>query len=580
MCRLCRLGADLDVLVSIWSLLSLRLKRRQLTRLCRCAHLRQSLQSPATYQLDEVHVRTVIQNADDLPTSLMAVRLPPYLSGLRTLACTLTRESSERSTFPQFDGHSAVHTPNTSSRLRQIRRIQRTSIGLDGVTQLRVLVLRDLSCLICECKLAEAKTFRNNITFPFPRLPRLRVLVCAGHVNNHCLTWLLSVRTQCPELLFVDLQRLTVDSLTNNPPDAPAHAAQLVEFLSWITTANHTLMLDGDMKRSCTPLLQQPVPRAADERLVEYVDLAHLIDDRDDWQMITLLSPFRQLSPSGELPASASSALSSIRVLDMRFLEATDPIVVDQLCTLPPLPALRLVVMPDCDDGDEQWWDNWDDDECMLFVDGMFHWLSSCPQLTHCDNLTLHALWIDTCTLLLDSELPSRLTSLELHDAARESDSVLDAEDCLVRCFPPVAPCPFIALQHVALPLGISESGRLDLSLANLRHLPALHSVWLMLRIIPQTAAEDEESDEEAGEQKADVEAESAFSQLSVLAGLRWLALVGAWYPFDYMGEDISEATAMAVISALFGRPLPLLRPPPPLLRPPRYSVSKLSSST
>ena len=49
--------------------------------------------------------------------------------------------------------------------------------------------------------------------------------------------------------------------------------------------------------------------------------------------------------------------------------------------------------------------------------------------------------------------------------------------------------CSFSALQYLTLPLGVTEKGRLSFRLTVLQSLPALHSLLLRVRIIPQCAA-------------------------------------------------------------------------------------------
>ena len=174
--------------------------------------------------------------------------------------------------------------------------------------------------------------------------------------------------------------------------------------------------------------------------------------------------------------------------------------------------------------------------------------------MTTLDQLPFNALWPDACHLLLNSPLPARLVSLEILDAPNLSHSIIEQESCLLHCFPPSAPFPFLSLRHLALPLGVAVSGRLSFSLTNLRHLPALQSLLIRLHITPPPAVEEE------GEEKQLVEAaearhggDSVLTQLSAISTLRWLALSGAQYPTDTGWEYVAPAAGLAVIAALFG---------------------------
>ena len=132
----------------------------------------------------------------------------------------------------------------------------------------------------------------------------------------------------------------------------------------------------------------------------------------------------------------------------------------------------------------------------------------------------MHQLWPNVCRLLVESELPSRLVSLELLDSNKQEDSVVLRESFLFDCFPAVAPFPFLSLQHLTLPLGVMPSGRLAFPLSQLRHLPALHSLLLQLRVYPSSSTGGE--DWKRWNELAD-RCEPILSQLSTISGLRWL---------------------------------------------------------
>ena len=224
-------------------------------------------------------------------------------------------------------------------------------------------------------------------------------------------------------------------------------------------------------------------------------------------------------------------------MLDLSELEAAIPIDVDVICALPPLPSLRYVVLPRCKLDDGMRW------PCN--TQGVFDWLDSCPQLTILDHLVFHQLWPNTCELLLESQLASRLISLELSETSIRHHSVLLEDMCLSRCFPVSAPFPFSSLVYLALPLTVTESGRLLFPLTRLQHLPALHSLLVTLHLQPE-----DWRGHERGMVAAFESTESAFVQLSAIRTLQQLAVVAEYIDTD----EYCDSRVQSVITALFGQ--------------------------
>ena len=156
---------------------------------------------------------------------------------------------------------------------------------------------------------------------------------------------------------------------------------------------------------------------------------------------------------------------------------------------------------------------------------------------------------------LTASGVSDGLVSLGLLDAPRQQDSVTLEEAVLFKLFDDNMnhSCSFSALQYLTLPLGVTEKGRLSFRLTVLQSLPALHSLLLRVRIIPQCAAEDcwwKHQGQAPGWGRSD----SALTELCSVRGLRWLGVTGALYPCDHVVDSVSAVQGRAMIAALFGR--------------------------
>ena len=560
------------MLLSIWQHVNLRLKLLHLLRLCRCARVRQSVLVPAAFAYDEAHIRNTCLDVQNVGDSIAAIRVPSFLAHIRSLAVTVTLD---RYTFGYSSPHFLRATLSDQSTLssasaqpadekesaekdsdsgRQPKRPKLASIGLASLTHMQTLVLD----VRCHCANKPAYGQENKEREPsdvaLPYLPALETLVLEGEISKHCLSLLLSCTTQFPRLSSISLEDFRYQHygppVANSPPFTP----ELRPFMSWLASLSHIVCLEGEMERCYLSLKQPPVAAAGDEA-VEYVRIGHPRHSRQEgWQTSAILSPFRFLSRSAAdaslssaTAASLASPWSAIRVLDCSH--AALPATVELMKLLPPLPSLQYVLPPTF--AAEQWGEPLD-------ADDVFRWLNSCPQLTTCDNITFTELWPDTCALLLASELPSRLVSLQLLDAPSYDDSILELEGCLFRCFPSSAKrSSFRALRYLQLPLGVTESGRLAFPLSRLRHLPALHSLLCDVHIVPKSAVEEAEEDEVWWTKK---EAkcrgrESALAQLSSISTLRWIAIRGGEYPWEEEEgfRTVKESTGLAFCAALFG---------------------------
>ena len=160
MCWLCHLRANSDVLVSIWQQLSLRTKLCQLTRLSRCAHIRQSLLQPAAYVYNEVHIEHTLVSGDDIGQSIAAVRLPAPLPHIRTL-CVLLSPPPHTSPPSTFDAHKTHSSPSaqvteeekgdSAAAERRPKRQRTMSVSLALLTHLKVLACIDVQCVTEWC---------------------------------------------------------------------------------------------------------------------------------------------------------------------------------------------------------------------------------------------------------------------------------------------------------------------------------------------------------------------------------------------------------------------------------------------
>ena len=246
MCQLCLLGADSDVLLSIWQHVNLRLKLRQLLRLCRCARMRQSLLTPAAFALDEAHIRNTNDKVQDLGASLAAIRLPSFLSHIRALAVSVTVTHGyygNGRTFPQL---APIDQTAASSAVladekdgdeggRQFKRSKPASIGLASLSHLHTLALLQLRCH-CAARPPYGQEHKerepSDVTLPY--LPQLRVLILNGSISKHCMSLLLSCPSQCPQLCFIDFRNLHCESYGPATGNAPPLSTSLLTFMSWL----------------------------------------------------------------------------------------------------------------------------------------------------------------------------------------------------------------------------------------------------------------------------------------------------------------------------------------------------------
>ena len=346
MCRLCELGADSDVLLSIWQHLPLRLKLRHLLRLCRCARTRQSLLTPAAFAFDQAHVRNTNVDIHEVGTSLATIRVPSFLSHIHSLSVTVTRGRHDFGRMsPHFAGSADLTSLSSSSVLlagskktgkknskkgrKQPKGPQQQPafIGLASLTHLRVLVLSKFYCH-CGDRLEYGQQYKEKqpSTAAFPFLPQLETLVLSGEFSKHCLSLIVSIPQQCPQLCFIDLHFFRYQHYGPPPADVTAFSPLLLTFMRWLASVNHTVRLDdgfdqftytsAELKQCYLSLLQPPIERTPADRAIEYVQLAPSRSGGNSWRVFTVCSPFRFLSDSGAADASVASAWSAIRVLD------------------------------------------------------------------------------------------------------------------------------------------------------------------------------------------------------------------------------------------------------------------------
>ena len=70
-------------------------------------------------------------------------------------------------------------------------------------------------------------------------------------------------------------------------------------------------------------------------------------------------------------------------------------------------------------------------------------------------------------------------------------------------CFSRSATTPFLHLKCLALPVGVSASGRLANSLTTLRHLPILESLFIRLRVLHSNNAAEERRQQARAEEES-----------------------------------------------------------------------------
>ena len=509
MCWLCRLGAASDLLVCIWQHLPLRLKLCELTHLVRCGHVRQSLLVPATFAFDEVRAQCSTLGAEDLAESIAAVRLPLHLSMIRALELTF-KPSLKDVTFPQLSRINTIERffptlfptlttagSDSAATMRQPNQRRPSSVALSSLTHLQTLVLLDLQCRHCEGDSAARDELRKRPSVPFPHLSQLTTLVMTGRANSHCLSLLLSIPVQCPQLSHVDLEGLCLqphlprraasdynDAVEEDEEeekeeqdeeggDSESTTTLLLPFTRWLAGINHSLHLHGAIHRSTVELQGQQVIAKSATR-IDYVQLCRLNpDSAREWNMTLLLSPFRFIFDS-PLEEPALATWSAVRVVDMTGLQADLLTDVELISSLPPLPSLIYAVLPLFSRYGGM--DLPSDSEI-----GVIAWLRSCPALAMLDNFTLHLAWSEAPLHLTASGVSDGLVSLGLLDAPRQQDSVTLEEAVLFKLFDDNMnhSCSFSALQYLTLPLGVTEKGRLSFRLTVLQSLPALHSLLL-----------------------------------------------------------------------------------------------------
>ena len=516
MCQLCLLGADSDVLVSILQHLPLRTKRLQLTYLCSCDQMRQSLLRPAAFAHDEVHIRTSGMAAQDIGASLAAIRVPSFLSHIRSLSATVScGRQGYVYTSPQFvdstdqsaDSSSSVvlakkktsGKKNSKKALKQPKRPQQLPfIGLASLAHLHTLYI----CCYCNSQAAyeEQHTQLDRPTVALPLMPQLRVLIVSGKVTQHCLPLLLSAPQQCPQLSFVDLHDFRFSSSKQHgapAADAKSFSPLLLPFMRWLASVNHTVRLKGELERCYLSLKQPPVERTPADRAIEYVQLAPSRADR--------------VRPARTFPCQLLQASLCARLVSLQCREAAN------------------YEVPDFDSDFDS-----------------------------------------------DMEDDTKENSVEEREEDREEeDSEEDSQEDKKEnrslnsdfmCFSPSAPCPFVALAFLWLPIGVTQSGRLSVRLARLRQLPALQALVLDVDIMPDPAVDEKKEDEDekgASQQRADEDEdkdmrdddESALAQLSSIRTLQRLAIRGGEYPWDEMHgvRRMSASVGLGFIAALFG---------------------------
>ena len=366
-------------------------------------------------------------------------------------------------------------------------------------------MLLNLQCCHCAADSAYRDVLRPRPSVPFPHLPQLTTLVMTGMANSHCLSLLPSIPVQCPRLSHVDLEGLCLH------PNQPARAAGndveeehegeredegegegkggrgasltaiklMVPFTRWLAGINHALHHDGAVHR-CSPEFRHEVIAAANTE-IEYVELCRLYpESARDWRMTLLLSPFRFLL-AWETDATLCSAWGAIRVLDLSALQADLLTDVELVSALPPLSLLvYLLLLPfSADAGTRPPVDS---------EIGVIAWLRRCPRLSMLDNFTFHAAWGEAPLHLMASGVSDSLVTLGLLDAPLQMDTMTLEGSFLFDFFDPAhnqSGSSFLALQYLALPLGVTEKGRLSFKLTLLQSLPSLHSLLLRARIIP-----------------------------------------------------------------------------------------------
>ena len=309
MCQLCLLGADSDVLVSIWQHVPSRVKVCELVHLCRCERVRQSLLPSAAYAHDEVHIPSSTTGADDIAKTLAAVRVPLALSHVRTLIVTFIGWPSQQPiSFGQFGRPDTIGRSDTTSAARQQQLRRTASVGLDSMTHLTTLVLLELRCTHC----SRHHVFREPPTSAFPALTRLETLVARGEISHHCFPLLLSWSAQCPQLRYVDFDHLSLPQGSDPSPAAtPSFAPLLQAFISWLAGVNHVAHLGERVLRYSQHLMQPAAEdSAAEEKLVEYVRLCPWGGNWDDVHIMTILTPFRFLTGSPHQSSARPGALS------------------------------------------------------------------------------------------------------------------------------------------------------------------------------------------------------------------------------------------------------------------------------
>ena len=429
-----------------------------------------------------MHVRSSTVGHEDIAASIATVRVPLYLSQVRTLAVTFTSTPADSVSFPQLDRSSAPSLSTASSSFSQsaaadcaskesvnksTRRCE-TYVPLQSLTRLRMLILRCVKCGNCLSDGETQDEYREQCNTSFPALPRLDVLMMSGQFNAH-YALLLSVPQQCRRLRCVSFHHQKIfPYLSLLRPDA---VVQLLSFVCWLTTVNDTVTTCSDIER-CTMYLvylmekgREVLPATA----VEYVRLRQLSRlHSTDCRFSSALSPFRFTSANGPVDASQPAAWRAIRVLDMTELEGSLKTDLLLMRALPPLPALRYVLLPHF----------FRDDEALITDrrdgEGLFRWLSSCPRLTMVDSVMLHKQWPNAYKVLLESDLPRRLVLLQLFAAQAEANTLITTDRCFTSFFPSTAPSPFLALGYLDLAVAVTEDGRGLVPLANLQHLASI----------------------------------------------------------------------------------------------------------
>ena len=314
-------------------------------------------------------------------------------------------------------------------------------------------------------------------------------------------------------------------------------------YISWLATINHNLQFPApDVQESILPLVNHPVKRGA--TIINYVRLGLLNQHEGslDWSLNGALSPFRFLPFSGQPSAAIRSTWSAVRVLDLSQLTGNAVFDASLASQLPPLPSLRYVILPNCDDrGEVVEYDEPFESE----ADDMFEWLSRCPRLTMLDDHSFHWLWPETCNWMCELEIPSRLVLIDRGDAQTTDETVLDDMACLHHCF--ALSSTFGCLAYFALSIGVTRGGLVAFPLWRLAGLPVLHTLHLAIRFAAgyKRTPWSPKSDEDP-----------VLTQLRTIRTLRRLEVNGSAKLFEGATRytPVPRATRLLVIGAVFGR--------------------------